>query len=41
MLAKLREAGYLETGGYGHKGQSRTAEAKEVTYETKHGTGHG
>jgi len=39
MLSELWEAGYLETGGYGRKGESRTPEMKENTYETKHGTG--
>lgn len=41
MLAELSAAGYLETGGHGRKGQNRTSEAKELTYETKHGTGQG
>jgi len=40
VLDELNSAGYLETGGFGRKGQGRTAEMKEVTYETKYGTGH-
>ncbi len=41
ILAELQAEGYLETGGYGRKGQNRTQDMKENTYETKHGTGHG
>ena len=41
VLMELRAAGYLETGGVGHKGQSRTAEHKECRYETVHGVGDG
>lgn len=41
ILVELNAAGYLETGGYGRKGQSRTVDMKENTHETKHGTGHG
>lgn len=41
VLSELAEAGYLQTGYGGHKGMSRTADQKENTYETKHGTGHG
>jgi hypothetical protein len=41
VLLALQAEGYLETGGYGRKGMCRTAEMKENTYETKHGTGHG
>ena len=41
ILEELRDAGYLETRGYGgHRGQQRTAGMKENEYETKHGTGH-
>ena len=39
VLAGLRAVGYLETGGYGRKRQGRTSEQKELTHETKHGTG--
>ena len=41
VLAELRDVGYLETGGYGRRGQSRTTEMKEKTNETKFGTAHG
>lgn len=37
VLAILREEGYLETGGFGRKGQNRTSEMKENQYETRHG----
>ena len=40
VKVELQASGYLETGGFGHKGQSRTSEKMEDTYETKHGTGH-
>lgn len=41
VLAEMREAGYLETGGFGRKGGSRTDEMKEVVHETRQGSGHG
>ncbi len=41
ILREMDETGYLQRGGCGHIGMSRTSEQKENTYETKHGTGHG
>ena len=41
VLSEMKEAGYLESGGYGHKGQSRTRDMKEAVHETKYGSGHG
>ena len=41
VLSDMFTAGYLETGGFGRKGQNRTSEMKELTHETKHGTGQG
>jgi len=42
VLAEMLAAGYLQrTGRSGHVGSGRPDEAKENTYETKHGTGHG
>lgn len=38
VLAELQEAGYLTSRQYGHVGSNRPQEAKEATYETKHGT---
>lgn len=38
VLAEMKEAGHLETGGYGRRGQARTPEMKEVVQETKSGT---
>ena len=38
VLAEMKEAGYLTPKAWGHAGQNRPAEAKEKTYETKHGT---
>lgn len=40
-LAEMKEAGFLERGGYGHRGMSRTSEQRENVHETKYGTGHG
>ena len=37
VLSHLREVGYLERGGYGHKGMTRTQDQKENTRETKYG----
>jgi hypothetical protein len=37
LLREMWDAGYLETGGFGRKGQNRTAEAKEDVHETKRG----
>lgn len=41
VLSELKEAGYLETGGYGRKGSTRTQDMKELVRETKYGTEHG
>lgn len=41
VLAELRETGYLETGGFGRKGQNRTPEMKEAIRETKNGPWQG
>ena len=41
VLAEMKEARYLETRGFGHVGDQRTKDQKELTYETKFGTGHG
>jgi hypothetical protein len=40
VLAEMAESGYLQKTSWGH-GTGRAAEAKENTYETKHGSGHG
>ena len=37
---ELYDCGYLQRIGDSHCGQRRTGEAKENTYQTKHGTGH-
>jgi hypothetical protein len=41
VLAELDATGYLQKVPRGHAGMSRTAEAKELTQETKFGTWHG
>lgn len=41
VLAELKEAGYLQHINRGHVGDHRTAEARELTWETKSGTWHG
>ena len=38
--AEMYASGYLQRGGHGHRGQMRGQDARENTYETKHGTGH-
>lgn len=40
FIKEMKESGYLQKVTYGHVGISRPAEAREKTYETKHGTGH-
>jgi hypothetical protein len=41
VLTELNDSGYLTPRTFGHVGIHRPDEAKEQTYETKHGTGHG
>jgi len=41
VIAELSAAGYLQKVPREHAGVSRTAEAKELTQETKFGTSHG
>jgi len=38
VLREMRESGYLRYASPGHVGCNRTAEAKEITRETKFGT---
>jgi hypothetical protein len=40
IFKQWQEEGYLQKVSYGHAGDGRSGEAKENTYETKHGTGH-
>ena len=41
IVAEMKEAGYLQYHyGNHHKGEQRTTEMRENTYETIHGTGH-
>ena len=41
VVKELTECGYLQRIYPGHSGSNRPGEARENTYETKHGTGHG
>lgn len=40
FIQEMKDAGYLQKVYFGHIGDRRPSEARENTYETKHGTGH-
>ncbi len=40
VLQELSDSGSLQRVGDRHVGQRRIGEQKELTYQTKHGTGH-
>lgn len=40
VVAEMKKSGYLQYTNYHHKGECRTSEMKENTYQTIHGTGY-
>lgn len=39
IIKRMEKEGYLQKRIIGHSGSNRTKEMKELTYQTKHGTG--